>query len=102
MLCSSCAASRSLCYFLEASMKCLECVRYSVRCDRNFSADDFDRLHAKQGKLERARQDALERVAKDAAVTASLGHYIEALRKAKGKIIERESYSLAELDLEEE
>jgi hypothetical protein len=32
----------------------------------------------------------------------SLGRRIEALKAAKGKIIERESRSLAELDLEEE
>jgi hypothetical protein len=99
---SPCATSGSLYYFSEASTKCSKCVRCSVRYDGNFSADDFDRLHAKQGKLKRARQDALEWVTKDAVMTASLSHHIEALRKAKGKMIERESRSLAELDLEEE
>jgi hypothetical protein len=49
------AASGSLYYFSEASTKCSECVRRSVRCDGNFSIDDFDRLHAEQEKLERAR-----------------------------------------------
>jgi hypothetical protein len=52
---SPCAASRSLCYFSKASMKCSKCVRRSVRCDGNFSANDFDRLYAEQERLERAR-----------------------------------------------
>jgi hypothetical protein len=54
MLYSPCAASGSLYYFSEASIKCSKCVRRGVRCDGNFSADDFDRLHAEQEKLERA------------------------------------------------
>jgi hypothetical protein len=83
-------------------MKCSECVRQGVHYDGNFSANDFDRLHAKQGKLERAYQDAFERAAKDTAAAVSLSHHIEALWKAKGKMIERESRSLAKLDLEEE
>jgi hypothetical protein len=48
------AASRSLYYFSKASIKCLKCVRRGVRYNGNFSTDDFDRLHAKQEKLERA------------------------------------------------
>jgi Zn ribbon nucleic-acid-binding protein len=102
MPCSPCAASGSLCYFSDASVKCSECVRCGVQCDGNFSADDFDRLHAEQEKLERARQDALERAAKDTTAAVTLGRRIEALRKAKGKMIERESRSLAELEREEE
>jgi hypothetical protein len=47
-------ASGSLYYFFKASMKCSECVRRGVRCDGNFSADDFDRLYAEQERLERA------------------------------------------------
>jgi hypothetical protein len=53
--CSPCAAFGSLCYFSEASMKCSECIRRGVRYDGNFSTNDFDRLHAEQEKLERAR-----------------------------------------------
>jgi hypothetical protein len=53
ILYSPCAASRSLYYFFKASVKCSEYVRRGVRCDGNFSADDFDRLHAEQEKLER-------------------------------------------------
>jgi phage FluMu protein gp41 len=100
--CSPCAASGSLYYFSEASTKCSECVRRGVRCDGNFSTNDFDRLHAKQEKLERAQQDALKRAAKDTAAAVTLRRRIEALRKAKGRIIEREARSLEELDLEEE
>jgi phage FluMu protein gp41 len=102
MPCSPCAASGSLCYFSEASTKCLECVRRGVRYDGNFSTDDFDRLHAEQDKLERARQDALERAAKDTAAAVTLRRHIEALRKVKGKMIERKARSLEQLDLEEE
>jgi hypothetical protein len=102
MPCSPYAASRSLYYFSEASSKCSECVRRGVRCDGNFSADDFDRLHAEQEKLERARQDALKRAAKDTAAAVTLGRRIKALRKAKGKMIKREARSLEELNLEEE
>jgi hypothetical protein len=40
------AISRSLCLFSPHSIKCVDCVRCSVRCDGNFSADDFDRLTA--------------------------------------------------------
>jgi hypothetical protein len=91
MPCSPCAASGSLYYFSETSTKCSECVRRGVRCDGNFSANNFDRLHVEQEKLERARQDALERAAKDTAAAVTLGRCIKALRKAKGKMIEREA-----------
>jgi hypothetical protein len=91
MLYSPCAASGSLYYFSEASIKCSKCVRRGVRCDGNFSADDFDRLHAEQEKLERAWQDALERAVKDIAAAVTLRRRIEALRKAKGKMIKREA-----------
>jgi hypothetical protein len=47
MLYSPYAASGSLYYFSEASIKCSKCVRRGVRYDGNFSADDFDRLHVK-------------------------------------------------------
>jgi hypothetical protein len=46
MPCSAYATSGSLCLFSPQSIKCADCVRYSVRCDSNFSADDFDRLTA--------------------------------------------------------
>jgi hypothetical protein len=84
-------ASRSLYYFSEASIKCSKCVRRGVRYNGNFSTDDFDHLYVEQEKLERARQDALERAAKDIAATMTLGRRIEALRKAKGKMIKREA-----------
>jgi hypothetical protein len=79
MPCSPYAASGSLCYFSKASTKCLECVRHDVRCDGNFSADDFDRLYAEQEKLERARQDALKRAAKDVVAVVTLRRRIEVL-----------------------
>jgi hypothetical protein len=60
-------------------MKCSECVHRGVRCDRNFSADDFDRLYAEQEKLKRARQDALERAAKDIVAAVTLRRRIKAL-----------------------
>jgi hypothetical protein len=41
------ATFRSLYLFSKASVKCLECVHRRVRCDGNFSSDDFDRLYAK-------------------------------------------------------
>jgi hypothetical protein len=91
MPCSSCATSRSLYYFSKASTKCLKYVHYNVHYDGNFSANDFDQLHAKQRKLERAHQDALERATKDTTAVVTLSHRIKALRKAKGKMIKRES-----------
>jgi hypothetical protein len=36
----------SLCLFSPHSIKCADYVRRGVRCDGNFSADDFDRLTA--------------------------------------------------------
>jgi hypothetical protein len=41
---SACAISGSLYLFSPHSIKCADCVRRGVRCDGNFSADDFDRL----------------------------------------------------------
>jgi hypothetical protein len=109
MPCSTCATVGSLCVFSGASVKCAECVRRGVRCDGNFSRSDFDRLSAEQQKLEQARQAALQqvsklsaRIVKESAAALSLDRRIEALRKAKERMIERESRSLAELDLEEE
>jgi hypothetical protein len=46
MPCSGCATSRLLCVFSASSTRCVECVRWGVRCDSNFSVDDFDRLTA--------------------------------------------------------
>jgi hypothetical protein len=79
MSCSLCTASGSLYYFSEASVKCSKCVRRDVQYNGNFLADNFDRLHAEQEKLERARQDALERAAKDTAAAVTLRRYIKAL-----------------------
>ena len=120
MPCSACAISGSLCRFSPHSTKCADCVRRGIRCDRNFLADDFDRLTAEQKKLEVARdaileclpqetdriaretQEALRRIDRETQEALSLGRYIEALKLAKGKMIERESRSLDELDREEE
>jgi hypothetical protein len=76
---SPCAASGSLYYFSEASTKCSKCVRRGVRCDGNFSANDFDRLHVEQERLERAQQNAFKRAAKDIAAAMTLGRRIKAL-----------------------
>jgi hypothetical protein len=46
MLYSGCATSGSLYVFSDSSTRCAECIRRGVRCDGNFSADDFDRLTA--------------------------------------------------------
>jgi hypothetical protein len=62
MPCSAYAISGSLCLFSPHSIKCADCVRRGVRCDGNFSADDFDRLTAEQKKLEVARDAILERL----------------------------------------
>jgi hypothetical protein len=42
--CSSCTTSGSLYVFSDSLTRCAECVRRGVRCDGNFSVDDFDRL----------------------------------------------------------
>jgi hypothetical protein len=120
MLCSACAISGSLCRFSPHSTKCADCVHRGVRCDGNFSADDFDRLTVEQKKLEVARdailerlpqetdriaretREALRRIDRETQEALSLGRHIEALKATKGKMIERESRSLVELDLEEE
>jgi hypothetical protein len=83
-------------------------------------ADDFDRLTAEQRKLEIARdaiferlpqetdriawetREALRWVDRETQEALSLGRHIKALKAVKGKMIERESRSLTELDLEEE
>jgi hypothetical protein len=38
--------SGSLCVFSDSSTQCADYVRRGVRCDGNFSADDFDYLTA--------------------------------------------------------
>jgi hypothetical protein len=48
MLCSGCVKSGSLCVFSDSLTRCAECMRRGVRCDGNFSVDDFDRLTAEQ------------------------------------------------------
>ena len=58
MPCSSYMLSRSLCVFLALSTKCSECIRRGSRCDRNFSAEDFDRLIAERRRLEQALEKA--------------------------------------------
>jgi hypothetical protein len=47
MLYSGCVTSGSLCIFSDSSTWCAKCVRRSVRCDSNFSVDDFNRLTTK-------------------------------------------------------
>jgi Txe/YoeB family toxin of Txe-Axe toxin-antitoxin module len=91
-------------------------VRRGVRCDSNFSIDDFNRLTAEQRKLEAVWEAFLdrilretERIAQEAERNAwaiyealhhinkktqealSLGRRIEALKRVKGKAIERET-----------
>jgi hypothetical protein len=46
MLYSGCATSGSLYVFSDSLIRCAECVRRDVRCDSNFSIDDFDHLTA--------------------------------------------------------
>jgi hypothetical protein len=58
MPCLAYAISGSLCRFSLYSTKCADYVRYGIRCDGNFSADDFDHLTMEQKKLEVA-QDAI-------------------------------------------
>jgi hypothetical protein len=40
--------SGSLCVFSDSLTRCAECVRRGVRCDGNFSVDDFDCLTVEQ------------------------------------------------------
>jgi hypothetical protein len=51
ILYSGYATSGSLYVFSDSLTRCVECVRYSVRYDSNFSADDSNRLTAEQRKL---------------------------------------------------
>jgi hypothetical protein len=62
MLHSGYTTSRSLHIFSPSSTRCAKYVRYNVRYDSNFSADDFDRLTIKQRKLEAIYNVILERV----------------------------------------
>jgi hypothetical protein len=52
MLYSGYTISVSLCVFSDSLIRCAKCVRRGVRCDGNFSINDFDRLTAEQRKLE--------------------------------------------------
>jgi hypothetical protein len=52
--------SRSLYIFSDSLTRCAEYVYRGVCCDGNFSVDDFDRLTAKQRKLEAVRDTILE------------------------------------------
>jgi hypothetical protein len=62
MLYSGYMTSGSLYIFSDSLTRCAECVRRGVRYDGNFSVDDFDRLTAKQRKLEAVRDTILKRV----------------------------------------
>jgi hypothetical protein len=62
MPCSACATSRSLYLFSPHSVKCVDCVRYNVYYNSNFSADDFNHLTIEQRKLELAQDAILERL----------------------------------------
>jgi hypothetical protein len=62
MLYSGYTTSGSLYVFSDSSSRCAECVRRGVRYDDNFSIDDFDRLTAKQRKLEVVREVLLDRI----------------------------------------
>jgi hypothetical protein len=62
MPCSGCVTFGSLCVFSDSLTRCAECVRRSVRCDGNFSVDNFDRLTAEQRKLEVVREALLDRI----------------------------------------
>jgi hypothetical protein len=50
--CTPCARARIMCVFSKDSVKCSECTRKSVSCDRNFSEADFDKLSEEKAKLE--------------------------------------------------
>jgi uncharacterized membrane protein YqjE len=50
--CTLYARARIMCVFSKDSVKCLECTRKSVSCDRNFLEADFDKLSKEKAKLE--------------------------------------------------
>jgi hypothetical protein len=54
--------SGSLYIFSDSLIRYAECVRRGVRCDGNFSIDDFNRLTVKQRKLEAVHDIIFERV----------------------------------------
>jgi hypothetical protein len=53
-------------------------------------------------RIARETREALRRINKETQKALSLRRQIEALKRAKGKMIKREARSLEELDLEEE
>jgi hypothetical protein len=62
ILYSGCTTSGLLYVFSDSLSRCAECVRRGVRCDGNFSVDDFDHLTVKQRKLEAVREALLDRI----------------------------------------
>jgi hypothetical protein len=62
MLYSGYATSGSLCVFSNSLTRCAECVHRGVRCDSNFSVDDFNRLTTEQRKLKAVWKALLDRI----------------------------------------
>jgi hypothetical protein len=55
MLCSLCISLGARYVFSSLSLKCSECIRRGVACDRNAFAEGFDKIESKKKKLELAR-----------------------------------------------
>jgi hypothetical protein len=62
----------------------------------------LERLPQETDRIARETREALRRIDRETQEALSLGRRIEALKATKGKMIERESRSLTELDLEGE
>jgi hypothetical protein len=61
--CTLCARACIIYVFSGDSVKCSECTRKSVSCDRNFSEADFNKLSEEKAKLEAAQTQAIKELA---------------------------------------
>jgi hypothetical protein len=55
MPCSPCVGSGARCVFSSLSLKCSECIRRRVACDRNAFAEGLNKIELEKKKLELAR-----------------------------------------------
>jgi hypothetical protein len=54
MLCSPCTSLGAYYVFSSLSLKCSECIRRGVACDRNAFVEGFNKIKSKKKKLELA------------------------------------------------
>jgi hypothetical protein len=85
--CFACAHARLFYLFALFFFKCSKCTQKDVFYNGNFFKTDYNKLSAKQAKLEAARFKAILETAWLMAKSVSLDRQMESLKRAKKEII---------------